>query len=152
MQSSAYFLWANEYRKSKEEDIRLGGKVLGQLWRSLDLFERELWKRKTEQLNSMAYCMLCKMHICVNVQYMCKIVLISPMCNICTRFAQDCTYFSNAQYMCKIVLLSPMGNICTRFVQDCTNFSNVQYMRKIFARLYLFLHCARLYLTSNLKC
>ena len=129
MQSSAYFLWANEYRKSKE-DIRLGGKVLGQLWPNLDLFEMELWKRKTEKLNSMAYyCMLCKMHIgCVNVQYMhrictrfspnaqymCKIVLISPMCNICTRFAQDCTYFSNAQYMCEIVLLSPMGNICGR--------------------------------------
>ena len=31
-----------------------------------------------------------------------KIVLISSMRNICARFAQDCTYFSNAQYMCKI--------------------------------------------------
>ena len=47
-------------------------------------------------------------------QYLCKIVLISPMCNMCTRFAQDYTYFHNAQYMCKIVLVSPMCIICTR--------------------------------------
>ena len=110
-----------------------------------------------------------------------KIVLLSPMCNICARFAQDSTYFSNAQYMRKIcarlyffpqcamyaqdlrkivlfspmrkivlispmrksILIPPMCNICARFVQDCTSFPNAQYMRKI---------CARLYLTSNLKC
>ena len=79
----------------------------------------------------------------VNVQYMCKIVLLSPMHNI---YAQDCTYFPNAQYMCtictrlyffpqcaiyvqdllKIILLSPMRNKCTRFVQDCTSFPNAQ--------------------------
>ena len=78
----------------------------------------------------------------IYAQYLCKIVLISPMCNICTRFVQDCTYFSNAQYMRKIVLISPMRNICARFAQDCTYFSNAQYMRKICARLYLFLQCA----------
>ena len=66
-----------------------------------------------------------------NVQYMCKIVLLSPMRNICARFAQDCTYFPNVQYMRKIVLISPMCNICARFAQDCTSFSNAQYMHKI---------------------
>ena len=85
------------------------------------------------------------------MQDLCKIVLISPMRNICTRFTQDCTYFSNAQYMrkiwarlylfpqCaiyaqdlhKIVLLSLMRNICARFAQDCTYFPNAQYMCKI---------------------
>ena len=99
-----------------------------------------------------------------------KIVPISPMPNICTRFVQDCTYFPNAQYMhkicarlylfpqCaiyaqhlqKIVLLSPMCNICARFAQDCTYFHNAQYMRKIVlispmcnicTRLYLFPQC-----------
>ena len=94
-----------------------------------------------------------------------KIVLLSPMGNICARFAQHCSYFSNAQYMCKIctrlylfpqcaiyvqdlckiVLLSPMCNICTRFAQDCTYLSNAQYMHKIGARLYLFPQCTRLY-------
>ena len=59
-----------------------------------------------------------------------KIVLISPMHNICARFAQ-------------IVLLSPVCNTCARPAQDCTYFSNAQYMSKI---------CAKLYLTSNLKC
>ena len=52
------------------------------------------------------------------------------MCNICTRFAQDCTSFSNTQYMRTIVLLSPMGNICATFAQDCTYF----LMRNICAR------------------
>ena len=109
-----------------------------------------------------AYCILCKLRIdtstCTiyarffhDVQYMRKIVLLSPMRKICARFVQGCTYFFNAQYMCKIcariyfilqcaiyaqdlhkiVLHSPVCNICTRFVQDCTYFSNVQYMRKI---------------------
>ena len=75
--------------------------------------------------------------------YMRKIVLLSPMHNICTRFAQDCTSFSNVQYMCKIVLLSlmrniymqdlrkivllyPMGNICAGlyFSPQCTRLSH----------------------------
>ena len=80
-----------------------------------------------------------------------KIVVISPMRNICARFAQDCTSFPNAQYMhkicarlyfflqCaiyaqdlpKIVLISPMRNICARFPQVCTYFPNAQYMPKI---------------------
>ena len=110
-------------------------------------------------LNNRAYCILRKMrkmrklHIgCINAQYlrkicarfsprgqyMCKIVLLSPMRNICARFAQDCTYFLNAQYMRKIVLISPMCNICARYAQDCTYSS----MCNICARLYLFLQCA----------
>ena len=102
-----------------------------------------------------------------------KIVLLSPMRNICARFAQDCTHFPNAQYMhkiwarlyfflqcaiyvqdlCKIVVISPMRNIDVRFAQDCTYFANAQYMCKICTRLYLFSNahymrkiCARLYL------
>ena len=83
------------------------------------------------------------------------------MCNICTRFVQDCSYFSNAQYMLKIfsrlylflqvtiyaqdlrkiVLISSMHNIWARFEQDCTYFSNEQYMHNICPRLYLFLQC-----------
>ena len=98
---------------------------------------------------------------CVSAQYMRKIVLISPMRNICARFAQDCTY-SPMRNICqdlrKTVLISPMCNICTRFAQDCTSFpnaqlcarfaqdctyfSNAQYMHKICARLYFFLQCA----------
>ena len=124
-----------------------------------------------------AYCILCKMHKlpvgCIDIsqcaiycviyaQDLCKIAVISPMRNICTRFVQDCTSFLNVQYMCKvcarlyfflqcaiyaqdlrnIAVISPMRNISERFVQDCTYFSNAQYMRKT---------CARLYLTSNLK-
>ena len=68
----------------------------------------------------------------LNVQYMCKSF---------GKIALDCTSFSNAQYMCKIVLISPMRNICTRFAQDCTYFSNTQYMHKISARLYFFPQC-----------
>ena len=37
-----------------------------------------------------------------------------PTRNICERFAKDCTYFSNAQYLRKIVLISPMCNISAR--------------------------------------
>ena len=115
---------------------------------------------------SWAYCILhkmCKLRIgCVNVQYLRKILLLSPMCNICTRFAQDCTSFSNAQYVCKICTRLCLFPQCAIYVQDCTYFSNVQYMRKfaqdctyfctyflnaqymhkICARLYLFLQCA----------
>ena len=54
----------------------------------------------------------------IYVQDLRKIVVISPMCNIwaniCARFAQDCSYFSNAQYMRKIVVISSMCNICAR--------------------------------------
>ena len=61
-----------------------------------------------------------------NAQYMRK---------ICTRlyFFLQCTIY--AQDLRKIVLLSPMCNICTRFAQDCSYFSNAQYMRKICTRL-----------------
>ena len=58
-----------------------------------------------------------------------KTVLLSPMPNICARFAQDSTSFSNAQYMCKIC-------------EDCTSFFNAQYMHNIFARLYFLPQCA----------
>ena len=96
----------------------------------------------------------------IYAQDLCKIVLLSPMHNICARLAQDCSafqylskicailyffpnvqymhkictrlyFFPNTQCMRKIVLLSPMRNICTRFVQDCTSFPSVQYMHKI---------------------
>ena len=97
----------------------------------------------------------------IYAQDLCKIVLISPMRNICARFAQDCTSFSNAQYMhkicarlylflqCaiyaqdlhKIVLISPMRNICARFAQDFTFFPNVQYLCKICTRLYFSPQC-----------
>ena len=62
----------------------------------------------------------------IYAQGLCKIVLISPIHNICARFPQECTY-------------SPMRNI---YVQDCTYFPNAQYMPKICTRLYLFLQCA----------
>ena len=51
----------------------------------------------------------------------------------CTIYVQD---------LRKIVLISPMRNICARFAQDCTFFPNAQYMCKICTRLYLFLQCA----------
>ena len=78
-----------------------------------------------------------------NAQDLRKIVLISPMRNICTRLVQDCTSFPNAQNLHKIVLLSPMHNICTRlylfpqcarFAQGCTYFSNAQYICARFAQ------------------
>ena len=81
------------------------------------------------------------------MQDLCKIVVLSPMSNICATFEQDSTYFSKAQYMRKIVLIpqcaiyeqdlrkivdiSPKHNICTRLEKDCTYFSNAQYMCKI---------------------
>ena len=70
-----------------------------------------------------------------NVQYMCK---------ICTRlyFVPQCAIY--AQDLCKIVLISPMHNICTRFAQDCTSFSNAQYMHRICARLYFSPQCAKI--------
>ena len=80
------------------------------------------------------------------------------MHNICARFAQDCTSFSNVQYMLKIctklyfflqcaiyaqdlhkiVLLSPTCNICARVAQDGSYFSNAQYKCKICTRLFFF--------------
>ena len=47
-----------------------------------------------------------------------KIVLISSMHNICARFAQDYTYFSNAQYMCKICTRLNFFPQCAIYVQD----------------------------------
>ena len=83
-------------------------------------------------VSSSAYCILGKLHIrCVSAQYMRKICARLLLFLQCTRFAQDCSFFSNAQDLRKIVLLSPMRNICTRFAQDRTSFSNGQYMRKI---------------------
>ena len=96
---------------------------------------------------------------CVSAQYMRKICkrlylfpqcaiyvqdfTCSPMCNICVRFVEDCTYFSNVQYMRKIVLILQ----CVIYAQDLhkivlTSFSNAQYMCKICARLYFFPQCA----------
>ena len=71
-----------------------------------------------------------------------NIVLISLMRNICTRFAQYCTYFPNAQYMRKICARLYFFLQCPRFAHDCTYFPNAQYMCKICARLYFFLQCA----------
>ena len=90
----------------------------------------------------------------VNAQYMPKI--LSLMCDIGTRVAQDCTYFPNLQYMCKIALISPIRNVCARFVQDCAHFANGQYLHRICAGFvqdctffpnaqYMCKICARLY-------
>ena len=82
-----------------------------------------------------------------DVQYMRKIVLISPMHNICATFARDCTYFSNAQYMCKIVLLSRMCNICTRLQALLGEICHISHLcskfRVVFTSL-LFLDCHKL--------
>ena len=81
---------------------------------------------------------LCKLGLSfVNVQYMRKIVLISPICNIWARFAQKCTYFPKVQYIHNICARLYFFFQCTIYVQDCTSFPNVQYMHKICARLYL---------------
>ena len=56
----------------------------------------------------------------IYAQDLCKIVLISPMHNICARFAQDCTSFPNAQYMCKICARLDLFPQCTIYAQDCT--------------------------------
>ena len=77
------------------------------------------------------------------MQHLCQILLISPMSNICTRFAQDCSYFYNEQYMHKICTGLYLFLQCIRFAQDCTYFSNGQHMCKIRAILYLFLQCAK---------
>ena len=71
-----------------------------------------------------------------------KIVLTSSMYNICTRFAQDCTSFSNAQYMCKICARLYLFPQCARLYLFLQCAIYAQYMRKICARLYLFLQCA----------
>ena len=112
-----------------------------------DLLPKQSPKTEKDFLNAQYMCKICArlwlflqctiyVQDCTsfsNAQDLHKIVVTSPMRNICTRFAQD---------LHKIVLLSPMCNICARFAQDCSYFSNAQYMHKI---------CARLYLTSNLK-
>ena len=83
----------------------------------------------------------------IYAQDLCEIVLISPMHNICERFAQDCTDFSNAQYMRKICSRLYLFLQCAIHAQDllkidCTYFLNEQYMRKIRSRWYFFLQCA----------
>ena len=64
-----------------------------------------------------------------NAQYMRKICARLYFFPRCAIYAQD---------LPKIVVISPMRNICTRFAQDCSYFSYAQYMRKICARLYFF--------------
>ena len=76
-----------------------------------------------------------------NAQYMCKISTRLYLFLQCTVYVQD---------LHKIVLISPMRNICTRFAQNCTSFPNAQYMCKICARLYLFLQCT-IYVQDLLK-
>ena len=67
----------------------------------------------------------------IYAQDMCKIVLLSPVHNICARFAQDCTFFPNAQYMRKICVRLYLFPQCTIYVQDCTYFLNAQDLCKI---------------------
>ena len=57
----------------------------------------------------------------LNEQYMRKIVLLSPMCNICTKFAQDCTSFLNSQYRRKICARFYLRPQCSIFAEDCTS-------------------------------
>ena len=53
-----------------------------------------------------------------NAQYMRKICArFSHNAQVCTFFLQCAIY---AQDLCKIVVISSMCNICARFVQDCT--------------------------------
>ena len=73
---------------------------------------------------------------------MCKIVLISPMRNICSRFAQDCTYFPNAQCMHKICTRLYLFLQCAKYRQDLCKIVLLSPMRNICTRLYLFPHCA----------
>ena len=67
----------------------------------------------------------------IYVQDMRKIVLISPMCNICARlyFFPQCAMY--VQDLRKIVLISPMRNICARLAQDCTSLPNVQRLQAL---------------------
>ena len=61
---------------------------------------------------------LTRLYFFPNEQYMRKIcarLYFFPQCAICE------------QDLRKIVLLSPMRNICTRFVQDCASLPNAQY-------------------------
>ena len=60
-----------------------------------------------------------------------RLYFFLPMCKIWARFfffAQCAKYMQDLH---KIVILSPMHNICTRFAQDCTTFPNAQYMHKL---------------------
>ena len=80
--------------------------------------------------------------ICTRSLPLRKIVLLSPLRNICTRFAQD---------LRKIVLLSPMRNICATFAQGCTYFPNAKHMRKICARSFPMRNiCARSFPMRNI--
>ena len=129
---------------------------------------RKMRKLRIGSVNAQYMCKICP-RFSPNTQDLCKIVLLSPMCNICakdlhkivlispmcnifTRFAQDCTYFPNAQYMCKSCARLYFFPQCDIYAQDCTYFPNAQYMRKIVLISLMRNICARLYLTSNLKC
>ena len=81
----------------------------------------------------------------IYVQDLLKIVLISSMRNICTRFAQDCTYFLNTQYMHKICTRLYLFLQCAIYAQDLRKIvliSSMHNMHKIWTRLYLFPQCA----------
>ena len=62
-----------------------------------------------------------------------------PNAQDCSYFPQCSRLYLFPQDLRRIVLLS---NICARFPQNCTSFSNAQYMCKICARLQLFLQWA----------
>ena len=55
----------------------------------------------------------------IYVQDLCKSILLSPMCNICTRLQvlEEICHISHMSH----ILLSPMGNICARlyFSPEC---------------------------------
>ena len=108
-----------------------------------------------------------------------KIVLLSPMRNICARFGQDCSYFPQcAIYICKICTRLYLFPQCAIYAQDLRKIVLIlqcaiyaQHLRKIvlispmcnicerfaqdcsyfFNVQYTRKICARLYLTSNLK-
>ena len=70
----------------------------------------------------------------VNAQDLRKIVLITPVCNICTRFAKDCTHFSNTQYMCTICARLYFFSQWAIYVQDCTSLLNALDPLTIYAQ------------------
>ena len=115
------------------------------MWSNLcDVQQSDLWTNLNFWF--IVFCARCALDVsmrkilfqcAIYMQDLCKIVLMSPMRNICARLY----LFPNAQYMRKIVLISTMGNICARFAQDCTYSPNAQYMHKICARLYFSPQC-----------
>ena len=83
-------------------------------------------------------------HICTRFAQDCTSF---PNAHICARFAQDCTSFHNVQYMWKIVLLSPICNICTRLQALLGEICHISHIcskfRMVFTSL-LFLDCHKL--------